>query len=155
MLAATVVLRSWLGGQMAFPWKTGWLTLAVVLCVAGGKALGGILGDRMGWLNTAGITLFLAALCFFSSFEVPGTGLAGALLFNTTMPITLGALARLLGADNCGLAFGITTFSIFVGLIPDFLTLPEWVSSPLILGLGAFLSLLLLLGGLTLEEKSR
>ena len=155
LLAATVALRSWLGGQMAFPWKTGWLALAVVLCVAGGKAIGGILGDRLGWMNTAGMTLFLAALCFFGSFAVPGVGLAGALLFNTTMPITLGALARLLGAENCGLAFGITTFSIFVGLSPDFLTLPDWMASPLVLGLGAFLSLLLLLGGLTLEEKSR
>lgn len=155
LLAATVVLRSFLGGQMAFPWKGGFLALAVVLCVAGGKALGGILGDRLGWEQTAGVTLFFSALCFLPSFFLPGAGLSGALLFNTTMPITLGALARMLGARHCGLAFGITTFSLFVGLIPDLLELPGWAASPLVLCLGAFLSLALLLLGLALERRSR
>ena len=153
LLATTVVLRAFLG--MAFPWKAGPLALALVLCVAGGKALGGLLGDRLGWEKTAGVTLFCSTLCFLPSFSLPGAGLMGVLLFNTTMPITLGALARLCGPRHCGMAFGITTFALFMGQLPELLTLPRWTASPLLLCLGAVLSLALLLLGLVLERRSR
>ena len=154
LLTLTVVLRSWVGTQMAFPWKTGLRGLAVVLAVAAGKAAGGLLGDRFGWGRTGAVTLLLAALCFLPSFRFAGAGLATAVLFNTTMAITLAALARTFGADHCGAAFGLTTFALFLGLIPDLLRLPDRGANPLGLCLGCLISAALLTGGLILTKTA-
>lgn len=153
LLTLTVVLRSWVGTQMAFPWKTGLWGLAVVLCVVAGKALGGLLGDRFGWVKTGLVTLVLAAVFFLPSFRWTAAGLAAALLFNTTMAITLAALARQFGPDHCGAAFGLTTFALFLGLIPNLLSLPDRGASPTGLCLSALASAVLLTGGLLLERR--
>ena len=153
LLTLTVVLRSWAGTQMAFPWKTGLWGLALVLCVAAGKALGGLLGDRFGWMRTALTTLLLAAVCFLPSFRLAAAGLAAALLFNTTMALTLAALARLAGPARCGTVFGLTTFALFLGLIPDLLSWPDRGASPLGLCILCLVSAALLAGGLALERK--
>ena len=154
LLTLTIVLRSWVGTQMAFPWKAGLWGLAVVLAVAAGKALGGLLGDRLGWGRTGLITLLLAAVCFLPSFRFAGAGLAASVLFNTTMAITLAALARTFGAEHCGAAFGLTTFALFLGLIPDLLRLPDWGASPLGLCLGCLASAVLLTAGLILTKTA-
>lgn len=150
-LTLTVVLRSWVGTQMAFPWKTGLWGLAVVLCVVAGKAAGGLLGDRFGWVRTGLVTLLLAAVCFLPSFRVTGAGLAAVVLFNTTMSITLAALARQMGPDRCGMAFGLTTFALFLGLIPNLLSWPDVGASPGGLCLSALISAALLTAGLRLS----
>lgn len=152
-LTLTVVLRSWVGTQMLFPWKTGLFGLAVVLCVVAGKAIGGLLGDKLGWVRTGLLTLLLAAACFLPSFRLAGPGLAAAVLFNTTMPITLAALARLAGSAHCGAAFGLTTFALFVGLIPDLLSWPDWGAAPLGLCLCSLVSCVLLTAGLLLTRR--
>ncbi len=154
LLTLTVILRSWVGTQMAFPWKTGILGLIAVLCVVAGKALGGLTGDRFGWVRTGLVTLALAAVCFLPSFRLTAAGLAAVLLFNTTMSITLAALARQFGPAHCGAAFGLTTFALFLGLIPDLLSLPHWGASPIGLCLSALLSSALLTGGLLLERRT-
>ena len=153
LLTLTVVLRSWVGTQMDFPWKTGLWGLIVVLCVVAGKALGGLLGDRFGWTGTGLVTLLLAAVCFLPSFRLIGAGLVAVLLFNTTMAITLAALARMAGPDHCGAAFGLTTFALFLGLIPDLLSWPDRGASPLGLCLSALISAALLTGGLVLAGR--
>ena len=154
LLTLTVVLRSWAGTQMAFPWKAGVLSLLAVLCVVAGKALGGLLGDRFGWMRTGLITLALSAVCFLPSFRLTAAGLAAVLLFNTTMSITLAALARQFGPAHCGAVFGLTTFALFLGLIPDLLRLPPWGAGPVGLCLSALLSAALLAGGLLLERRT-
>ena len=153
LLTLTVVLRSWVGTQMAFPWKTGLWGLIVVLCVAAGKALGGLLGDRFGWIRTGLVTLLPAAVCFLPSFQLTGAGLAAVVLFNTTMAITLAALAKLAGPDHCGAAFGLTTFALFLGLIPNLLSWPDRGASPGGLCLSALVSAALLTGGLALRGR--
>ena len=155
LLTLTVVLRSWVGTQMAFPWKTGALGLAVVLCVVAGKALGGLLGDRLGWTRMGVATLALAAVCFLPSFRIVGAGLGAAVLFNTTMAITLAALARQAGPERCGGAFGLTTFALFVGLIPDLMEWPDWGATPVGLCLSALVSAALLTAGLVLAGRER
>ena len=154
LLTLTIVLRSWVGTQMAFPWKTGLWGLAVVLAVAAGKAVGGLLGDRFGWSRTGLITLLMAAVCFLPSFRFAGAGLAAAVLFNTTMAITLAALARTFGSEHCGAAFGLTTFALFLGLVPDLLRLPDWGANPLGLCLSCLASAALLTAGLSLTKTT-
>ena len=154
LLTLTIVLRSWVGTQMAFPWKVGMWGLAVVLAVAAGKALGGLLGDRFGWGRAGLFTLLLAAVCFLPSFRFAGFGLVAALLFNTTMAITLAALARTFGSEHCGMAFGLTTFALFLGLIPDLLQLPDWGASPQGLCVSCLVSAVMLTTGLILTKTA-
>lgn len=116
-----VFLRSWLGDMMVFSWKTGWLSLAAVACVALGKAGGGLLGDVLGWSRCAAVTLTASALLFPFAFSSPAAGLLALFFFNTSMPLTLAGLVRTLGGSRRCLAFGLTTFAIFLGTLPSLL----------------------------------
>lgn len=144
-LLIVVVLRSALGLWFGFAWKNDlalWFTLAVVL----GKALGGLLADRLGIRRAAAATLLAAALLFVFS-DVPALGLAAVFLFNTTMPMTLYAAARLLPGAK-GFAFGLLTFALFLGFLPDFFGLTPPVPDKVLYAAGALSSLPLLLAGL-------
>lgn len=154
-LFLTVCLRSWGGSLMAFPWKTGWLSLAAVACVALGKAAGGLLGDTLGWRPCAVTTLTASALLFPFAFSSPAAGLPALFLFNTSMPLTLAGLTRIVGLEHRGLAFGLTTFAIFLGTLPSLLPLTVPPAGPTLFA-GALLSALLLLAGLgqITEERS-
>ncbi len=121
-LFGTVCIRSWVGGLMSYPWQVGIWSLAGVLCVALGKALGGLIGDRFGFLQCAAVTLTAAALLFPFAPAVPAAGLLAAFLFNTSMPLTLTALANALGPAHRAFAFGLTTFAIFWGTLPGLFT---------------------------------
>ena len=117
LLLAVVVLRSYVGMTLTFPWKgTGLWALALVLALAGGKAAGGYLADRFGFLKAAALSLGLSAALLLAS-GVPALGTAAVFLFNMTMPLTLWAAARLLPGAR-GFAFGILTFGLFLGFLP-------------------------------------
>lgn len=148
-LFGVVVLRALLGGLFRFPWK-GELGLWLALSVAGGKALGGVLADRLGRRRVAVGSLFLAALCFLSS-DYPAAGLLAVLFFNMTMPLTLWGAARMLRGAR-GLAFGLLTFALFLGTLPLLLGVPLATGSGLLYAAGAVGSLLLLNLGLREEE---
>ena len=116
---AVVILRSYVGMAVAFPWKTGILagTLAV-LAVVGGKITGGFAAARYGFLKTTVISLGLAGICYLlSSFTL--TGLAALFLFNMTMPITLYWMVRSM-PEMPGFAFGFLTFALFLGFLPAY-----------------------------------
>lgn len=124
-----VVLRSYLGMVFSFPWKTGGWALGMVCAVVFGKAAGGFLGDRLGMVRGAGLSLGLSVILFcFSSLPLAGT--AAVFLFNMTMPLTLWAAARLLPGQK-GFAFGMLTFALFLGF------LPVWLERPLLFHGGA------------------
>jgi len=117
-LVATIFLRSYMGTILKYSFKTDILmgTLFVV-CIVLGKAFGGIIGDKFGWLKTSMITLLAAAILFAFSFKSTAAAMIAILLFNMTMPITLTALANSLKLGK-GFAFGLTTFALFLGVIP-------------------------------------
>ena len=77
---------------------------------------GGLAADRFG-ARRAGPASLLAAGALFLLGENPLAGTAALFLFNMTMPMTLSALARLLPGAK-GLAFGLTTFALFLGFLP-------------------------------------
>ena len=119
LILMTICIRSYAGTIMTYSWKAvpllGFLfALGTVL----GKALGGIIGDRKGWSKTAVTSLLISMCLFVFAGKSPVCGIAGVLLFNMTMPITLTALACLFGRKYAGAAFGMTTFALFLGTLP-------------------------------------
>lgn len=114
---AVVMLRSFVGLAIAFPWKTAFaVTLANVLAVALGKTAGGFLGARIGLFRAALFSLVLSGVCFcFSQWAV--TGILAVFFFQMTMPLTLYLLVRQM-PQMPGFAFGILTFGLFIGFLP-------------------------------------
>jgi len=150
LLAATILHRSYMGTILNYGFKTEIsLALLFVVGVALGKALGGIIGDRFGWLKTGAVTLSLAAVSFAFSFRYPAAAMMAVFLFNMTMPLTLTALANSLQLGK-GFAFGLTTFMLFLGLLPMVFGLKNILFS----GWGLFgltiISCIILSGGLKL-----
>ncbi len=154
-LFAVVVLRSYVGITLYTPWKTGpVLPVLAVLGLALGKAVGGFLADKFGAMPTALATLGVSSLCFLFS-EHPVFGLLAVFLFNMTMPLTLFALAEIFPGAK-GFAFGILTFALFLGCVPNFLSLPVPFSGTVWFhGAEAAVSLLLLMMGLWTCRKER
>jgi len=117
---ASVVIRSFAGGLIPMAWKTGvFLALLPGIGAFAGKALGGILGDRFG-AKTIGVSALLLSipLLVFGK-DIVLLSVAGILLFNMTMPITLCAVASKFPM-NPGLAFGLTTLALLFGNMPAF-----------------------------------
>lgn len=83
-----VVLRSWVGMALSFPWKRGAWAVIVTCAVVMGKAAGGFLGDFIGMKRASAISLGLAVLLFLFG-KLPLAGVMALLSFNMTMPITL------------------------------------------------------------------
>ena len=118
LLSLVVALRSYVGMVMAFPWKSEMLLLVLsILGVFAGKALGGVVADRIGFRTTAIFSLIVAATLFVPSWEIPVMGLLGVFFFNFTMSITLASLANIL-SNAKGTAFGLASFSLAVGALP-------------------------------------
>ena len=135
---AVVVLRSFVGFQVVFPWKTGALAFAAVAAVVLGKMAGGVLAERFGGRRVSALSLIFAAVCFALG-ELPLFGLCALLCFNMTMPLTLYALWRRFPAYP-GTVFGSLTLALFVGFLPS----AFGIALPVGGVLGSILSLLLL-----------
>ncbi len=118
LLSLVVALRGYAGMVMAFPWKSEMFLLVLsILGVFAGKALGGMVADRIGFRTTAIFSLIVAATLFVPSWEIPVMGLLGVFFFNFTMSITLASLANIL-PNAKGTAFGLASFSLAVGALP-------------------------------------
>ena len=112
-----VCIRSFAGSSMTFPWKSNEALALIMTCVVVfGKTAGGFLADRFGAVRSIWLTLIVSAILFLIA-DRPLAGILAVFLFNMTMPITLGAMARMLPGVK-GLAFGTLTLALFVGLLP-------------------------------------
>lgn len=152
LLSLVVALRSYAGMAMAFPWKSEMLLLVLsVLGVFAGKALGGMVADRIGFRTTAIFSLIVAATLFVPSWEIPVMGLLGVLFFNFTMSITLASLANIL-PNAKGTAFGLASFSLAVGALPALVGFR--IEHPVMLSGISLVSALALGVGLTLVKDS-
>ncbi len=142
-LFLVVVLRSYMGMNQVFAWKSGggWalvLTLALVL----GKTAGGFAMDRVGAQRASAGSLGLAAALYLAS-ALPLPGTLAVFLFNMTMPVTLWAAARALPGAK-GFSFGLLTFALFLGYLPSWLGWPSLLAGPVSYTAAAVLSLVLL-----------
>lgn len=151
-LFVTVLIRSYAGLSMAFPWK-GEIILAViaVLAVVCGKAFGGFIADKFGLLKTSVISLGLASVLFFFSWDVPVCGILATFLFNFTMPITLTVMANIFPKAK-GFAFGTATFALALGFVPIVFSLGA--INPVALAILSIISLVALSVGLKMYENS-
>ena len=152
LLCFVVALRSYTGIVMAFPWKSEMLLLALsILGVFAGKALGGMVADRIGFRTTAIFSLIAAATLFVPSWEMPLMGLLAVFFFNFTMAITLASLANILHEAK-GTAFGLASFSLAIGALPALLGLR--LEHPLVLSAMSLISALALGVSLTLVKDT-
>ena len=142
-----VVLRSYIGMAVAFPWKqVPVLGCISVLAVVAGKVAGGFIAAGFGYAKTAVITLFIASIGYIGLDWAP-LGLVALFFFNMTMPMTLYLLIRTL-KQLPGFSFGLLTFGLFLGFLPAYFAweLP-WKGQ--VLGpIGCVVSMILLLIGI-------
>jgi FSR family fosmidomycin resistance protein-like MFS transporter len=125
LLLVVVGVRSLVGFSLVMPWKSDVTLLAALTAgVVAGKAAGGLLADRFGWRRIA-VTALIASLPLLAlGASSPAAGIAGVLLFNMTMPVTLAAVAAVLPRGHQGFAFGLTCLALFCGSVPALLGLP-------------------------------
>lgn len=141
---AVVVLRSWVGLAVSFPWKsTQLLGMFAVIAAALGKLSGGLFAARFGIGRTASVSLLLAS-GFYLLSDSPVFGLTAILLFNMSMPLTLYLLACHLPRLP-GFAFGLLTFGLFLGFLPVYAGIELPVSGSVFGAAGSLISLALLL----------
>ena len=121
LILLSIAIRSLLGFLVSFPWETQpEALLALTAATFLGKAIGGILADRWGWIRVA-VGAMLAALPLLAlSSAFPIAVIPGLFFLNITMPITLIAVAETL-PGRPAFAFGLTTLAILLGAIPFFL----------------------------------
>ncbi len=144
MILLVVLLRSFYGHCISYDWKnTALKSFLFTLCIAGGKAAGGIAADRIGVKKTSVLSLGGAALLVLFSADTPVMGYGSIFLFNMTMPLTLGLIAGYM-KQFPGLAFGALMAALFAGTLPDLIFQGVQLTM-LELGTVSLLSLLFLL----------
>jgi FSR family fosmidomycin resistance protein-like MFS transporter len=120
LLLSSIAVRSLVGLAIVFPWKSDMvlfitLTAAVVL----GKALGGILADKSGWISVATVSLLISAPLLSFGASIPYAAIVGVFSFNVTMPVTLVAISNML-PGRPGFSFGLTCLALIAGALPTF-----------------------------------
>ncbi len=115
-----VICRGYIGYGIPTSWnKTVIQTVIFYFTMGLGKALGGILSDKIGIRKLAISSTLLAIpfLCFGDNIMI--VSIIGVMFFSMTMSITLAILVSVL-KNTPGLAFGITTIGLFLGTVPIF-----------------------------------
>jgi len=136
LLVASIMVRSFVGFAGGRGCPPG-LLLAFGIPIAGfvGKLVGGLISDRIGWLETSVGALLLSAPILAFAGHTPAGLLPGLVVFQVTMPVTLTA-AYLLFPRSPATAFGLPCLGLIVGSLPTFFDEPDQVySQPLFLGL--------------------
>lgn len=140
---AVVILRSYIGLAVGFPWKNTLLASTVaVLAVVLGKVAGGFAAAGCGIRRTMVVSLLLSALCYIFSGNMVA-GVPALFLFNMTMPITLYLLVQKL-KGFAGFSFGVLTFGLFLGFLPIYLGVRLTLDDRVLGCMGSLLSLVIL-----------
>ena len=117
LLTFAVAVRAVGGSVVSFPWAGGALhVLLIAVFVFIGKAAGGYLCDARGPVAAAMVSILPASLltAFFTA-SMP-LSLAGQLLLNLSMPVTLWLLYRLMPREP-GFAFGLAASALWPGTV--------------------------------------
>jgi MFS transporter, FSR family, fosmidomycin resistance protein len=127
LLLVSIVVRSLVGlsASRGYPKGAGilfgvpgaWLVFGVPVAAFLGKAIGGYVADRWGWIETSVVALLLSAPFIGVRHDHPALLLGGLLVFQMTMPVTLVAVARLM-PTRLGTAFGWTCLALAIGSAP-------------------------------------
>ena len=154
-LVGSVTVRALVGGSVAGTWRGVSTAVMVWLAIAacGGKMLGGIVADRLGWSTVSVAALLLSAPLISLFVGTPACAIVGMLVFQMTMAVTLKATHHVM-PKRPGLAFGLPCFALLAGALPGLLgyghLFRHW---PLVLAMTG-LSALLIAYGLRLLVKA-
>lgn len=146
----TVLLRSYMGTILTYPFMSNTAAaFCYTLCIFGGKYFGGILADRFGRVRSGAVTQGLGTVLLALSPAVPVLAFPAIFLFNTTMAVTAAGLYCCI-PQLPGAMFGLTTFALYLGVLPRLLGLRGIPCNWQNLGSMSLLSAVLLVGGLIL-----
>ncbi len=147
----TVFLRSYMGTVPQYGFES-WAATLFTFCIFGGKFFGGSLADRFGSLHLTVVAQPMGTVLFALSVWQPILAIPAIFIFNTTMAITAARLSQL--APNFrGTMFGLTTFALFLGVLPKLIGLATPFFTWWGLGGISLLSTLLLATGLALADR--
>ena len=120
MATFVVAVRSYMGYGIPTAWNNTELSMILLyFCMGIGKALGGLLTDRIGIRLTAVISTVGALPFLIFGANVMAVSLIGVTFFSMTMAVTLAVIVSRL-QKYPGVAFGFTTFGLFLGTLPFF-----------------------------------
>jgi MFS transporter, FSR family, fosmidomycin resistance protein len=155
LLFSSVVVRSTVGMTIGTVHE-GQATILLGLAWAAffGKAVGGLIADRYGWIKTSVLALVASAPLLLIDRGNGVAAIAGMFLFQMTMPVTLLAIYRAF-PDEPGLSFGLPTLALFIGSLPVYVLPIGLISAVPVLAALVALSLLCLIVGLPLILKAR
>ena len=111
-------VRSFIGYAIPISWKKElWQAFLLFFIMGFGKAVGGYLADRFG-AKKVGVWASLLSIPFLlAGNHLMWISVIGVFLFSLTMSITFGMLLSVI-QNNPGLAFGVTTLALFIGMLP-------------------------------------
>jgi MFS transporter, FSR family, fosmidomycin resistance protein len=119
-LLVSVTVRSFVGfGGCYQCHKTLLIVFGIPIAGFGGKLIGGLISDRVGWLETSVAALLISAPLIAFSHGSPYVALPGLLIFQITMPVTLSAVYLLLPKWPAT-SFGLPPLALVAGAIPTF-----------------------------------
>ncbi|NLD50049.1 MAG: MFS transporter [Clostridiaceae bacterium] len=154
LLSISICIRSLVGLVLNFPWKSNiYLLFVLTAAIVLGKALGGILGDKFGWMRIATAGLIISAPMLAFGAKNPLIAIVGILLFNMTMPVTLVAIVNVL-PGRAGFAFGLTTLALIIGAMPTYTSMKGVLAGSWIILAIVIISAGLLFIGLKLYNSS-
>jgi len=140
LLLVSITVRSLVGMVAVFPWKTDFnLLMLLTLAVVAGKAVGGIIADRFGWLKVGVASLLISAPLVSFGSGTPYAAIIGMFLFQMTMPITLTAISNMFHGRP-GFSFGLTCLALIIGALPSFTELKLVLSNQVIVFVTVILS---------------
>jgi len=139
LLLLPIAVRAFVGmaGCYACP-KLAWLPWSMATAAFLGKALGGVLAERLGWTRTGVGALVLSAPLLAFGSGTPAAMVLGMFLFQMTMPVTLVAL-HVLWPRFPGFALGLACVALVAGALPT-----GWSAAQAVCGQVPFLALILL-----------
>lgn len=110
-----VAVRAYMGYGIPTSWNKTVPQTAALFCFMGlGKALGGVLTDKLGIRKTALLSTLGALPFLILGDRLMAVSLFGVALFSMTMAVTLALLVSALPRLP-GVAFGLTTVGLFIG----------------------------------------
>jgi MFS transporter, FSR family, fosmidomycin resistance protein len=120
LLLFSIAVRSFAGFGAGFPYQSNhsvifWLVLAAFA----GKAFGGVLSDRFGWLAVSVSALVISIPLISFGWVNPVIAVCGMLLLQATMPVTLAALKELF-PNQGAFTFGLASLALMIGAAPLF-----------------------------------
>ena len=154
LLLSSIAMRSLLSLALGLPRAPGpALVPLMVLAAALGKAFGGVLADRFGWMRMALWAPLLSMPLLMFGTASHAEKIAAMFLVSATMPVALAAVAEAFPREPA-FAFGLTAAALLVGALPALTPAPAFLGIGAAMAAAALVCALALCGGLRLARLS-